>query len=284
MTAMTECWKWTTAKHETSGGEPSSVMHWGEGATNTVAPYVGELRRGGVIHCYDDPILAVMMDPAHGRYSEGGVLWLCDWTGRTVVAPDKRGVETLTTIRIVDAPVLTTEQRVEIGLRANLAVLTLWATLPDQADNAAAWRMWLEGWISGTDRSMSAAYSAGMAAYAAWRVAVAAGVAAYAAGSAADAAGMAAVVAGSAADAAWSAADAAWRAADAAWRAADVAGSASIPLDLVAICRQVAGRRMPRRSNEENRLKALWESANTRCQELEAQIKELSRGRKGKVK
>jgi hypothetical protein len=172
-----------------------------------------------VIHCYDDPILAVMMDLVHGKYSSDGALWLCEWSGRTIAAPDKRGVEMLTTVERVTPPVLTSDQRVEIALRANLMVLPTWVALPNQATNAEAWRVWAEGWISGADRSTRAVNAAWCAVNAAW--------------CAVNAAWCAANAAGCASDAAWCAANAAWCAVDAAW-------SAGILLDLVAICREVA--------------------------------------------
>ena len=209
---MGECWKWTNAAQQTLGRSPPSSFEWGEGVSHTVVPWRGALCEPGVIHCCDDPILAVMMDPAHVQYSSGGgLLWLCEWSGRTVAAADKRGVETLRTLHVVAPPVLMTEQRVEIGLRAVLVVLSAarrWADGAGRGDVLASLDVvaaWAARWLDGADRSAGAAASTRDAAFAV-------GEAAGAAVSAADAAGM----------------------------AADAAGRAGIPLDLVAICREVA--------------------------------------------
>ena len=212
---MGEAWKWTSANRRTTGGEgPSATtLQWGEGVEHTVVPWRGVLCTAGVIHCYDDPQLAVLMDPSHGRYSvdDSGVLWLCAWSGRTVTAADKRGVERLRTIRVVELPVLSTEQRVEIAIRASLVVLPVarrWAEGAGRGDvitHLAVVAAWAGQWLDGTDRSDASASSAA------------------ASSEAAEAAAMAAS------------------------SAARAAAESGIPLDLVAICRRVAG--APRRED-----------------------------------
>jgi len=239
---MNEAWKWTNAAQQTRGGEPPTMCQWGEGVKHTVVPYRGVLCEAGVIHCYDDAILAVMINPAHRCYSQGGgLLWLCEWSGRTAASADKRGVETLRTLHVVTPPVLSTEQRIEIAIRASLVVLPVarrWAEGAGRGEVLASLDVvaaWATRWLDGTDRSEAASDAA-------VRAANAAGSAADAAVSAAYAARWAANAAVSAANAAVSAANAAVSAANAAWWAVYAAGMAGIPLDLVAICREMAGR------------------------------------------
>ena len=192
---MVECWKWTSAEMRTRGGEPPTTCQWGEGVEHTVEPWRGELCAAGVLHCYDDPLVAVLMDPAHGRYSrDNGRLWLCEWSGRTVVAPDKRGVETLRTIRAVDPPAITTEQCVEIAIRASLVVLPVarrWAEGAGRGDvitHLDEVELWAVRWLDGTDRSDASAAAAARAARAALSAEAAAEAAAASAARAARAA------------------------------------------------------------------------------------------------
>lgn len=164
---MGEAWKWTSANRLTTGGEgPSATtLQWGEGVEHTVVPWRGVLCEAGVIHCYDDPLVAVVLDPAHGRYTAGGgggVLWQCEWSGRSVAQADKRGVETLRTLRVVEAPVVSVEQRVEIGIRAAVVVMPVvrrWAEAVGCSDvlaSLATVETWAARWLDGTDRSEAA--------------------------------------------------------------------------------------------------------------------------------
>jgi hypothetical protein len=188
-----------------------------------------------VLHCYDDPLVAVMLDPAHSRYSPAGHLWEAEWSGRTVAAADKRGVETLRTVRRIDAPGITREQRVEIAIRCALAVL------PSGPPWAAAWRTWAERWLSGEDRSSAAA-----AAAAASAATSASTSAAYAYASAYDSASASAYASASASTSAYAYAYASASAYDSASAvAADDAAYSSrggVDLDLAAICHLVVDR------------------------------------------
>jgi len=212
---MTTRYKLTDADDRTRG-----ETQWGPGVTHE-APGTGELCNSGWIHVYDDPVLAVLMDPIQGNFGADAHLWRCECLGAERSDGTKRGVASCTTVeRVVDLPAVTTEQRVRF------AILCAQEVCRDPA-----WRAWADGWLTGRDRN------SGAAAARAAREAVAAAGAARAAAEAAAWAAAAAEAA--AAEAAWAAAEAAaaaeaeaaWAAAAAAWAAAAAAGK----IDLVAM-------------------------------------------------
>ena len=150
---MTILYKLTDAAGRTRGG--STVLQWGEGITHTCslpdAPPV--LCMGSVVHAYESPLVAALMDPIHGRYGATARLWEAE--GDVVVREGglKCGVRSLTTRRETPLPRLTTEQRVEVALRCALTVY-----------REPAWVAWAERWLSGSDRSAAAAWAAEAAA------------------------------------------------------------------------------------------------------------------------
>lgn len=145
------CWKWTNREYVT-GVRYAYALKWGVGVEHAVQ-WRGRLCEEGVIHAYHDPRIAVITDPAHGRYStDDGFLWECKAYGRTVSAPDKIGVERLMTVAVVDPPVISPAQRVEIAIR------TVMVFIRDRTDaRNEGWRAWANRWLSGEDRSLDSA-------------------------------------------------------------------------------------------------------------------------------
>ena len=232
-------YKLSDAQDRTRTGKENECQ-WGEGVTHVPARLdtPPELCTASVVHAYQSPLLATLLNPAHGDYAEPRC-----WESEADVvlrAPDKLGCSTLTTIRRVELPVVTTVQR------TRFAILAAKAILPHDTEGQRAWHSWADRWLSGKDRSAEAARSAVWAAEAArsaawaaevvWaevasRAAEAARSAAWAAMWAAEAARSAAwaavwaaeVAAGSAVWAAEAARSAAWAAV---WAAEVAAGSA----------------------------------------------------------
>jgi len=183
---------------------------WGPGVTRT-AKGDGEpkLCSRTVIHAYRDPLLALLMDPIQAGFGAGAHLW--EATGEVVVDDGtKVGCRSLTTVRRLRKPRLTTEQRVRFAILAAKAVY-----------HDPAWLRWADGWLDGSNRGPDAADAAAWAAEAAW--------AAKAAAAAAEA---------EAAEAAWAAAAAAAWAAARAGEAAREAAAADRRLDLVALAQE----------------------------------------------
>ena len=191
--------KLTDAQGQTRGG-----MQWGPGVTHTV-PWGGVLCKSGVLHCYeaatvrDALALAILRDPEDGGFGSTARAWVCRGSGQHVSNGIKSGHETLTTVREIQLPAVSIEQRVECAIR-----------LAREVCDEPGWRAWAQAWLDGSDRTDEAAWAAADAA--AWAAVRAADAAAWAADAAAD-------------GAAWAAADAA----DAGVDVAAISGSVLLP-------------------------------------------------------
>jgi len=176
---------------------PEKDMQWGEKTTNTVKIRGRTLCSKELIHAYTNAYLAILLNPICGDYDEKTMLaW--EAKGR-VVARDgiKVGCKSLTTIKQIAKPTLTTEQRVEIGIRCAMKIYS-----------EASFIKWANNWLDNKDKTAWTAVCAykaivkdtDLASWACWvvwsaawsaagtRVDVAAWVAAWAAARAADAA------------------------------------------------------------------------------------------------
>ena len=121
---------------------------WGENVTHSATGQGTKLCSDGWIHFYKSPLLAVFMNPIHGDFSNP-ILWECECSGEMVHEPTKSGCKTLTTIRKVELPSVTTTQRVAFGI---LAV--------KKAYKNPKWNQWADNWLSGKDRTDAAADAA----------------------------------------------------------------------------------------------------------------------------
>lgn len=204
--------KLTNAQGQT-GAPYGTPLQWGPGVTHAVE-YTGALCTAGVLHAYeasslrDALALAILRDPEDGGFGSTARAWVCRGSGQHVSNGIKSGYETLTTVREIQLPAVSIEQRVECAIR-----------LAWEVCDKPGWRAWAEGWLDGSDRSDVAAWAA---------------AAAWAARSAARSAARAAAAAAWAAEAwaAWAAADAAaWadEGVDVAVAVAAIAGAVLLP-------------------------------------------------------
>lgn len=180
---------------------------WGPGVSHS-GTGEGELCGPGWVHAYTHPLLAVLLNPIHAAI-DNPRLWEAE--GDVVLSDNglKVGCRTLTTLREMPVPVVTTEQRVRFAILCALTV-----------NRSELWERWAERWLSGEDRSKTAAWAT-------WAEAAAQ------AAEAEEAAARAATWAAEAAEAAAAAAHAARTAAE------TVAGRrGAAPLDLVALAEQ----------------------------------------------
>jgi hypothetical protein len=150
-----------------------------------------------VLHCYNHPLLAVFLNPIHAnikdpRFFEISVDEIVNTDGLKFASKSQ------TLINEIPLPEISTEQRIEIGIKIVKTV-----------NKDKKWNLWADKWLSGENRSITAADAAADAATYATYAANAAGYAAYAAGYAtyADAADAADNAANAAAYAAAYAAD-----------------------------------------------------------------------------
>jgi len=176
-------------------GKTRNDTQWGPGVSHS-GTGEGELCGWGWIHAYEHPLIAVLLNPIHAKFQTPR-LWEAEGEIAIRDGQFKCGCKTLTTVREIPLPAVTTEMRVRFAI---LCAKEVCADLP--------WNAWADKWLSGEDRSEAAAGAAAGAAWAAAR----ASWAAYAAQAAAWAA---------------RAARAAWAAEAAAWAAAQTAAGAS---------------------------------------------------------
>ena len=139
-------------------GQTRNQTQWGENISHTATGTGTELCSDGVIHAYENPLVAAFIHPLHVQFNNP-ILWEAE--GEVIVREGqlKCGCKTLTTLKKISLPEISTEQRIEIAIRcAQLAC------------KEPAWNEWASKWLSGEDRSKesaNAAYRAAAAAYAA---------------------------------------------------------------------------------------------------------------------
>ena len=145
--------KLTDAQGQTRGG-----MQWGPGVTHAVE-YTGALCSAGVLHAYeasslrDALALAILRDPEDGGFGSTARAWVCRGSGQHVSNGIKSGHETLTTVREIQLPAVSIEQRVECAIR-----------LAWEVCDEPGWRAWAQAWLDGSDRTDAAAWAAADAA------------------------------------------------------------------------------------------------------------------------
>jgi hypothetical protein len=135
-------YKLTDANDRTNGGWNSMtarVLQWGENITHTAKGKGTKLCSEDVIHAYTSPLLAMLMNPIHADIANPHL-----WEAKgNVVAKDgtKVGCKRLTTIRRLDPPTVTTEQRIRFAILCAKKVYT-----------DPKWIDWANKWLSGEDR------------------------------------------------------------------------------------------------------------------------------------
>ena len=141
----------------------NNVCQWGEGITNSAKGNGKELCSDGFIHFYSDKYTAVFLNPIHGNYNPAQMrMFECEAEEPIIDDNLKYGTKTLTTIREIEVPTLTPEQRIEIGIRS--------AMTPNFVK-------WAERWLDESDRTAkSKAAEAAWMAEAAWEAAKTIGV------------------------------------------------------------------------------------------------------------
>ena len=166
-------------------GQTYNGLQWGDNVTHEEPGNPRGLCNKGWLHFYRDVLVAVMMDPGHGRYllKPSCRLYEAEAEGEILDDPDgKSGCTRLTTVKQIPIPEVSLNQRIRFGILCAMEV-TPEASNPE-------WYAWARGWLDGTDRSAKAAEAAeaAAAAWAAWWAAEAALRAAEAAATAAAAA------------------------------------------------------------------------------------------------
>lgn len=124
--------EWTTYKN----------TKWGPNITHEVSG-TGDLCSNGWIHVYSDPRLAIFLDPVHGSFGKDSILWEVNVSGKSKMDMGlKEGWESVTTLKIIEKPILTTEHRIRAAIYASALVYS------DES-----FLYWAKNWLNGNDRS-----------------------------------------------------------------------------------------------------------------------------------
>ena len=174
---MTKLYKITNSEDQTC-----NMCQWGEGITVKTSG-IGGMCGKGFTHWYTDPRLAVIFNPVHGNFNlETAHLW--EGEGEIIETDGlKVGCIEATTIRRIDFPVITLEQKIKFAILCALEVY-----------NEEKFVRWAHNWLDNVDRTETTArlvaepgWTAGAAAWAVWAT-VKVAEAAWAAAEAAEAA------------------------------------------------------------------------------------------------
>lgn len=205
-----------------SCGKTRNDTQWGPGVSHS-GTGEGGLCGPGWVHAYEHPLIAVLVNPIHANI-QNPRLWEAEGEVGLRDGQLKCGCKTLTTLREIPLPEITTEMWIRFAILCTKEASTA-------ADAACkAWNAWADKWLSGEDRSAAAAAKAAAAAAKAAYDATGAARAAY------DAAAWAAEAAEAAAASAYAAYRASWAAARSVQWAAKAAASAAYRASLAAAC------------------------------------------------
>ena len=142
-------------------GRTYGGTQWGPGVTHS-GTGEGDLCGPGWVHVYDDPILAIFLNPIHANF-QNPRMWEGTASGKILGDHGlKFGVETFTAIREIPCHKVTPEQQVRFGILCALEIYT-----------EPGFVAWADGWLSSADRSAEVARAAWSTARAAWSTAVA---------------------------------------------------------------------------------------------------------------
>ena len=138
-----------------SCGKTRNDTQWGPGVSHS-GTGEGELCGPGWIHAYEHPLVAVLMNPIHANFKNPR-LWEAEGEIAIRDGQIKCGCKTLTTVREIPLPKITTEMRVRFAI---LCAKEVYACL--------SWNAWADRWLSGEDRTQAARARAARTARAAW--------------------------------------------------------------------------------------------------------------------
>ena len=119
-------------------------MQWGKGVTHRATGKGWNLCTNDLIHAYKHPLLAAFFNSIHAGYINPH-LWVCKVTDKCKIIDDgtKVGVKSLTTIKQMELPKITAEQRIEVAIRSTLLVY-----------QEQPFVEWANNWLNGNNRDM----------------------------------------------------------------------------------------------------------------------------------
>jgi len=146
-----------TDKNGMSGLYYSNPLQWSEGVEHEITPSLRDksqaLCSSSYIHAYENPLVAVFMNPVHARFKQP-ILWKA--TGQ-VVKRDRKlkcGCFSLRVHEKLELPVISTTQRVKIAIYCSLV-----------HETSEQYKNWATKWLSGEDRTKDSAAATADIAY-----------------------------------------------------------------------------------------------------------------------
>ena len=121
---------------------------WGNGVTHAARGGMMELCSDTVIHFYSDPILAVLMNPAHRNF-DSLIARRFVPHGKIISDGTKSGCQSGTTFETVELPEISLEAKIHFGILCALKVY-----------KRKSFADWAKNWLDGTDRTKESAYTA----------------------------------------------------------------------------------------------------------------------------
>jgi hypothetical protein len=135
-----KAYKLTTLDNRTRVGE-SNEMLWGENITHSAKKGEGPLCTDKWIHAYEDPLIAVFMNPIQGQYNPKTMkLWEVELGGK--IRRDgqlKCGAKICTTLKEIPLPIISLEKRVEIARRISIQAYNELDDVSAKWAESAAW-------------------------------------------------------------------------------------------------------------------------------------------------
>ena len=133
-------------------GNTRNNTHWDVGTKHEVPRDLRicthPLCTSSYIHAYENPLVAVLMNPAHAKF-KAPILWRAvGWVSRRE-GESKCGCFSLRIIEKLPLPEISVAQRIRIGIYSALSI----CSEPDFV-------LWAKNWLAGTDRTVSAAATA----------------------------------------------------------------------------------------------------------------------------
>ena len=126
-------------------GRTRNEVQWGPGVSHRAEGEESRLCSAGCIHFYRDPLIAILMNPAHADFARPR-MWECEVQGEIIHEPLKSGARQVKTVREIPVMEVTMEQAVRFGVLCALVV-----------GCSAAFREWAAKWLSGEDRTSTSA-------------------------------------------------------------------------------------------------------------------------------
>ena len=134
---MTKLYKLTDEQGRTRAGEDNELT-WAVGVAHRTAGMGTRMCTADVIHAYEHPLIAVLMNTVHARFNPATMrLFVAEGN---IVAREgqlKCGVHALKIVEEIHVPVLTIEQRVKFAILCAKTVC-----------KNATWNAWADKWLN----------------------------------------------------------------------------------------------------------------------------------------